>query len=534
MPEAIVAAQADHSARLPASGLNDLVAGRLHPLTLVLGVIKVVQRGIIPAVPLIFIGRRGFGWAILGLLALMSVSTLLIRYFTFRYRVVDGELRTEEGIFQRTQRHIPLERVQEIRLEQSVLQRLFGVFEVVVETGGGKEPEASLSVLSQPQAEQLRTAVYTRLAKSKTAPASVASQADTQTSAGSETAKGIANAEESVILRRLSWRDLLLAGITSNHLVSGMVVAGALWSFLDDVLPQSVYRRIGRWLTPYIEQLFILDAWTTIALAMGALLAALLAGTLFSVIGTSVLFFDFTLTRRGEDLHRRYGLLTRRASNLPRRRIQVLKIEEGLLRRLCGLATLRADVSGVRSEGSDERRGRDVLLPVIHRREIPALLSQIFPALAMVAQWKRVSRQAVRRGTLKSSLLLLLLTTGLLWLRHFFSFSVWYLVVPLLLLPLVYWLNLIAWQYAGYAADDEFFQTCEGWLSRATHIVPVSRMQVIEIRQSPFDRRLGLASLRVDTAGQAYTEGGPHISNLPEAEARTLAWRLAHLASSEN
>jgi len=53
-----------------------------------------------------------------------------------------------------------------------------------------------------------------------------------------------------------------------------------------------------------------------------------------------------------------------------------------------------------------------------------------------------------------------------------------------------------------------------------------------QIRQSkflnrPFDRRLGLATLIVDTAGRLHRRG-PQISNLPLDEARAVAGALAH------
>ena len=69
-------------------------------------------------------------------------------------------------------------------------------------------------------------------------------------------------------------------------------------------------------------------------------------------------------------------------------------------------------------------------------------------------------------------------------------------------------------------------------MGRSTRIVPIDKVQAVEVSQSPLDRRLGLATLTVDTAGQAYTGGGPEISNLPLDEARAIAWTLAHKASA--
>jgi hypothetical protein len=56
-------------------------------------------------------------------------------------------------------------------------------------------------------------------------------------------------------------------------------------------------------------------------------------------------------------------------------------------------------------------------------------------------------------------------------------------------------------------------------------------LQVAVVRETPFDRRHGVGSLVLDTAGQVYTSGGPHIRNVPKAAALGLARDLAYRAS---
>ncbi|MGH9847564.1 MAG: PH domain-containing protein, partial [Blastocatellia bacterium] len=85
--------------------------------------------------------------------------------------------------------------------------------------------------------------------------------------------------------------------------------------------------------------------------------------------------------------------------------------------------------------------------------------------------------------------------------------------------------------HLGYALGPRYLQTRRGWLGRSTHIVPIHKIQAVELHQTPFDRRLGLARLSIDTAGQAYTGGGPQISNLPIAEARAIARTLSQQAA---
>lgn len=492
-----------------------ILEGRLHPATLAFAIYRLIRRSIIPVIPLLFFGNRIVTAGLLSLLIGAGVIRAVVRYLTFSYRIEGGELITRQGTFERTERHIPLERVQEIRIEQGVLHRLFGVVDASVETAGGQGPEAQLSVLSRSEAERLRQAVSVK------APTRVHE-------AGGSSAVDTAAAERTE-LRRLHLRDLVLAGLTSNHLVSAFVLMGTLWALVDDILPRDSYEQIARAAHDQATRLLAQGTQTALTVAALGLLLLFLVSLLSSVIGSILLFYGFTLSQSGEDLHRSYGLLTRRVSSLPGRRIQVLEIREGALRRLLHLAALRADTAGNRSTDQEEKGGRDVLLPVVPRRELDALLPTIFSDLGPEPiNWKRASKLAVLRDTIEGGGVCAIAAAGGLYWYNGDLFGLW----PLALLPLVCGVSLLRYYNLGYMLEENYLRTRRGSLSRSTHIVPIRNAQTVTIRQSPLGRHLGLATLIVDTAGQSYTGGGPRISNLPLAEARSLARTLAHRAAA--
>jgi putative membrane protein len=107
----------------------------------------------------------------------------------------------------------------------------------------------------------------------------------------------------------------------------------------------------------------------------------------------------------------------------------------------------------------------------------------------------------------------------------------WWGLWPLGLIPIVYVLNVMSYRHLGYWLGTHYFRTRRGWLSRAGHVVPIRNAQAIVIRQNPWDRRHGVATLCVDTAGQMNTGGGPQISNVHSDEAWKLAWHLAREAA---
>src|SRR5262249_46856678 len=143
---------------------DSIFEGRLHPLTIAFGLWK-AARGIIPAASLLLLGNKVYGFMLLLMVIASTIATALVRYFSFRYRIEGSDRIPQPGILERKQRSSPLERIQEIRVEEGVRHRLFDVVDAKVETGGGGGAEASLSVLSRAEVERLRRAVFERAAK---------------------------------------------------------------------------------------------------------------------------------------------------------------------------------------------------------------------------------------------------------------------------------------------------------------------------------------------------------------------------------
>jgi putative membrane protein len=486
--------------------------GRLHPFTLFFAFWNAVRNFLLPLVIVLLFRRREpdvYIW-IGSLFIGLPIALALIKYFTFTYRIEHGELITKQGLLGRTERNIPLSRVQDIRIEQGVLHRMFNMADVLVETAGGRGPEASLSVLARSEAERLRAAVF--------------EQAHAATA---QAAPGAPRVEREVV-RQLSLKDLVMAGITSNRTAHALAIILVLWQFVDDLLPREKYEQF---FVTFVNRIVESQGngglpWPVIA--AGAV-AVIVVGMIFSVAGSIIVFYGFTLSRGGEDLHRSYGLFTRRSSSLPRRRIQLLKIEETWLRRMFKLATLRADTAGGSQIGQnkDEQSGRDVLLPVVPRAEVERLLPTFFPDLDDAgAEWQKVSRRAIIRGTRKGTGVCLLLATISCALQQS-----WHGLWPLLFIPAVYVLNVMSYRHLGYFPGERFFRMRSGWISRATHIVPVRNIQSVVVRQTPFDRRHRVATLLVDSAGQTHTGGGPRIGNVPWGDALTVARTLAQRAA---
>lgn len=495
----------------PPGPLQALLQGRLHPASLLFNI-----------GPALWNLALGIGlWLLLKkpsgpvyFLLFFAVVRLIIsvtHFLSFRYRIQEGELVTQSGILHRQERHIALSRIQDVRVEQGPLHRLLKVGVVHVETAGGKGTEASFNVVSVNEAERLRTALR-RLAY----PVVVEQVAE-----GSLLRPAAEDVPE-VVLREVSTRELVLAGLTTNYLARVLPFLAAVYSQFDDLVDKGVMARFLRRTFRLLYHWWEAGGTGAVAAAIIAGIGLMLLALAASAAGSVLLYSGFRLTLRGEDVHRSYGLLTRRAGSLARRRIQVLQIEESLLRRLFGLAALRADTAGSVARG-ENGAGRDVLLPIIPRAELDPLLPKLLPDLdGMHHTYQHVAKVAIRRNALPGIYLLIVFAGILYWFRR----DAWALA-PLALAPVVVAVSAMAYRHLGYRRGERYLWTRQGWLDRSTNIVPLRNAQCIVLRQSPFDRRAHVASVHVDTAGQAYTGGGPRIENLPFSEAVALSRWMA-------
>lgn len=71
------------------------------------------------------------------------------------------------------------------------------------------------------------------------------------------------------------------------------------------------------------------------------------------------------------------------------------------------------------------------------------------------------------------------------------------------------WLAIVApprrWRHWGYAFTGSELHVAHGWWTRVHTIVPVIRVQHIDVAQGPFERSFGVARLILHTAGTDQT-----------------------------
>jgi putative membrane protein len=511
---------------------------RLHPLSFLFGIGTRVKELALPLILLLFAGGTGLGWQIWFLWLLVPYTIVaVLRTLTFRYRFDEHELVIRTGAISKNERHIPYSRIQNVDGVQTVFHRLLKVVDVKVQTAGGNEPEATMSVLPVADFEDMRR----RVLEGRRQGAAAATAGDGATDDAGRSGRRT--------LLTLSTRDLLTYGFVEGR---GMVVIGALfglmWEFgmTDSFMPsfpdfidervlndeKALPRRRGRGIFRTLVQAIYTRAehlFASVLVAALAIVALLVLVRLLSMLWATVRLHGFTLSREGDDLRTSYGVITRIEATIPLRRIQTLTLREGPLHRLTGRLSARVDTAGGQA-GQNAPPDRHWLAPIVAKRDVPALLRDVLPVLALEAlEWRPVHPGATRRIRKEWLILSALAQIPLaLWVGW------WSLATLLLLVPLSFFGARRSAAALGWAVTDELVAFRSGWIWRQTTIAPYARVQAVGLRESPFDRRSRMASVRVDTAGAGDLSHRVAIPYLDRADADRLWRALTHEAAARS
>jgi putative membrane protein len=425
----------------------------LHPAAIAVWISGIVGGFAIPLVVLLVLG--GDGGPLFYSTAFGSIAVIgsVIRWARFWYRLDGRTLVVRGGLLQRWERTLQPTRIQSVDVVQKLTHRLFGVVELRIEVVGGTGTEAALVALTPEEANQLRALLIAE--------------------------HGTEDDRTEPALVRMRPADLLLAGATGGR----VAVVAAMAGWVVQILPEGTF-------VETLDRLAGADRsdLETIVVIAGALLVA---SVLISLASTILVYWDFTALRRGDRLVITRGLLQTRRSVVPVARIQAIRLEENLIRRAFGLASLRVLTAGY-GRGSGDEQQSSMLVPVADRRRCLVLAEAVLGSggLRSAEVLPAPPRALVRRLCFAA-----IVGLGALALAMAFRDGAFAAALPVL--PLALGLGFLSWRALGHAIVGRHVLARSGALVRRTTVAHQANIQHLVLSRSPTQRPFGIASLRL-------------------------------------
>jgi len=441
---------------------------RQHPVAAITNVLKSLRELLVPIVIVFFIGGGGGGGSIFTNPYYLSIffSLLLIgsvvSWWRYTYRVEDNELRIEFGLLVRKKSYIPKHRIQVINISSGVLQRMFGLVSLNVQTAGGSTPGATINALTKEEAQWIKD---------------IMSKSDSEPLTESSDEPITRQEPEIEVVRALTFKHLLIAGTTAGSFGVALSIIGTIMAQIQYIDDDTVIN--------YVENFFKSDITFIIVL----IAAIIFISWLLSIFGTVLAYANFKISKTSKQILINRGLFEKKQITIPYSRIQAIRIQEGVLRQPFGYCALYVD-----SAGFGEQSGKStVLFPLIAKSEAWDFIRSVVPQYDQMGKKERPPVRALRRYMIRT--MIPIIFVGII--VHYFANIGWFVTG---LLPLGALLGYMRFKAAALTINDDAVIIRYRNLALTTAIILRHRIQAASAWDNWFQRRKNLKSGTINIA----------------------------------
>ncbi|GAA2185429.1 hypothetical protein GCM10009786_01750 [Leucobacter alluvii] len=445
-----------------------------------------------------FLVAEGLLLAVLGGLLLILLLIVLFSWLAWRfatYRITEAAVEVRNGVLFRSHRRAPLERIQSVNLQRSLLARALGLTKIEVVTAG-QGGKVELSFLGHRDAKTVREQIL-QVSGSRRRGGAAGQRAVADVSAPAPV--GLDGTVYSTAGDALTARahDFVDADIDPEALEAQTLVKVPVGRLAASIA-------LG-W-----EAIILVVLIAGIIIGGAVLEAFLIFGVIpLLIVMASVMFgqfnkgFNFTLSRTDDAVRTGSGLTSTITESIPFGRIHAVEARQPLLWRPLGWWKVRITTAGHSVAQGGQNATQNVVLPVGREADVLRVIETLLPGTGTEADEIATLRDGLIgpadgyvRGGRRSAAVLL-------WGRRRAGLRI-----------------------EDTGGDDATLRIRRGVLTRSFAIMPILRAQSIQLRRPLVHRMLGLASI------SAHTVLGPvrmEMRGLELGAARRLFDELAAL-----
>ena len=417
-----------------------------------------------------------FGGVVVTILVIALISYLQYYFFTFHIDNESNEFVIQKGVLNRTRITIQLHKIQQVNINQSLIQRLVGVYKLEIDTAGSDKKEASISAISH----DLATVLKQRLIHH--------SQLE-----NSDFVK--INQEElstnSLIKIRLL--SLIKIGFTSNYVKSFALLFLFFTTMIENLQQFSNEEVINQdKVTSYLDKLPI---FTSIAIVLGSIVGLVLV---VNLVRTIVKYFDFTIQKSKQAIILTYGLISTKSTLLNPNKVQKIKITQNYFQRKFDVTTIEVHQASSDVEKVKEKDKLEV--PGCTASERDAILSLLYGQLPVKEKLYSPNWRKLALNSFFLLILPLLFSLIVVLNTKIITFKEWVLYASIFALfsGLLLWFSYL--NYKLFVSKSYIIQQNGAWDVENT-IIESYKIQAITTQQFFWQKATNIGSVTLSTAG---------------------------------
>ncbi|UJH91263.1 PH domain-containing protein [Antarcticibacterium sp. 1MA-6-2] len=422
----------------------------------------------------------------LGILALgiivLVYSWLYFRKFLFHIDYHKEEFVLQKGVLSTEDLAIPFDKIQQVYLKRSILQRIINVYSVVIETAGSKEDEVNIKALSGSDANLLTNILIK--AKREAAPVSE----DDQIPASS----GQMQEKRELWIHKLDVLTLLKIGLSTNY-VRGLALVLAFFATIYNEL-NSVFRDYKDEFTEYYERVPNLSGSVSVIVIVFVLL--LIVSILITVLEVFIKYYGLKLVQTPQSLELEMGLKTNTKVSLQPRRVQLMQIVTNPVQKRFDLYEARIALAS--SENTLQKK--KIKIPGLGKDTVGKVESYLYGNFETNFEQKFRPHRLMLIRRLFIVFIPVLISYLVLLRIPYIEFNIWAILAAcFIVLGVIY--QILSYRSQQLIFTEEFLQKKQGVWNKKEELFEVFKMQSVTVKQPFWYRRRNLINVMFHTAG---------------------------------
>lgn len=291
------------------------------------------------------------------------IAYRIMYYRTSGYEFSEKEIKCNRGVFFRKRSLLEYNKIHAVNKKQHIVQKIFGIAVLTVDSGSANTShQAEITIIEKEKTVDALLKKLNALKKNKRLESDIA-----------EEKEEVLLSENDSLYSFTSKKKILYTLINIATTAFFMVLFGVLL-----IIALSVCKLIvkGDFLGTWGQYFFF-----AVLITLGATLLFSLFSFIIFIINSFVGYYNFFITKRGNDIQISYGLLERHTNTFSCDRIKAVKISQGIVQRILGFASIRLEVIGYTVGSGEDAKdaGLGVLVPFCKYDEVGEILGKVLP-----------------------------------------------------------------------------------------------------------------------------------------------------------
>lgn len=437
-------------------------------------------------------GRKILPYSLWGI-SIFVVLGLVYSYFYYRKLLFHIDYEREEfvlvkGVFSTDKINIPFDKIQQVDLKRSILQRIIGVYSLKIDTAGSKDKEIEIKAISGEKARAIsRILIYERDKKQADADDEIPIENQEETYTSDEV-------DQRLWTFKLSFLSLIKVGITRSYFRGFLLIlafAGSIYSQLQPYDSESYFNQIK----PMAESELNLSTLTFIVVLILIIIVFLLS-VLVTIGEVIVKHFNLKMEQTKTRLAIEMGLKTNTHVSFQPRRLQRLEVSTNPIQKWLNLYQLQFSLA---SSENDMDKSK-IIVPGLSLAIVDRVKSFLYQETQTEGSLYKPHKAWMNRRIYALLFPLVLIWSFLLLSGH--NFQLVYGVI----LSAVYFVLMTLYQWMIYKSirleiSNDFLSVQKGWWTQKKDIIEIYKMEGVSVRQPFWYRRRKIYNLTFHTAG---------------------------------